>query len=213
MKHTNHITNTYYGSWEKLLELIDQKLDFYIHIFQIFMLLKDCGLRPGYMLDATHPAYLGDQIADHCLATYDPQEPMDSALERCITDKLHENITNMELADLSKAKVENSIWEQFQTESLIRLVWRHADQKLQIPIYLDKTGSTELSDPFLLEVDQGHIQLTQCTLNRVFDMDMGQMDYETYRFRMCRLFQLATEDYGYFAPSYVWLSHRKMKRG
>ena len=211
--HNHNISNTYYGSWEKLLELIDQKLDFYIHIFQIFMLLKDCGLRPGYMLDVTHPAYFSDRIAAHCLATYDPQEPMDCALERCITDELHRNITCMDHADLSKVSMDGTIWELFQLDSLLWLVWRQRDQKLQIPIYLNKVGETELSDPFLLEVENGKLQLTQCTLHRMYDMDLGQLDFETFHFKMLRAFQLATEDYGYFVPAYLWLSHKAMKRG
>ena len=213
MKPINHITNTYYESWEKLLELIDQKLDFYLRIFQIFMLLKDCGLRPGYMLDVTHPAYFSDAVAMHCLATYDPQEPMDPALERCITDKLHWQIECMNNADLCKVRMGECIWEQFSLDALLRLAWRHKDGTLQIPFYLQKETQTGLSDPFLLEVHQGCIRLTQCTHNRLYEINLTQMDIDTFCQQMYRNFQLATEDYGYFVPAFVWLSLRAMKRG
>ena len=212
MKQISHITNTYYESWEKLLELINQKLDFYLHIFQIFMLLKECGLRPGYMLDVNHPAYLSDAIAVHCLTTYDPQEPMDSALERCITDKLHQQIERMNIADLCKVRIDECTWEQFPIDSLLRLAWRHKDGALQIPFYLQKATQTALSDPFLLEVDQGCIRLTQCTNEWQYETDLNQMDFATFVEQMCRNFQLATEDYGYFVPAFVWVSHRAMKR-
>lgn len=212
MKQISYITNTYYESWEKLLKLIDQKLDFYLKIFQIFMLLKECGLRPGYMLDATHPAYFSDQIAAHCLATYDPQESMDSALERCITDKLHQQIECMNCADRCKVRMDEYIWEQFSLDALLRLVWRHKEGALQIPFYLQKETQTALSDPFLLEVDQECIRLIQRTHNRQYEITSTQMEFDTFCQQMYRNFQLATEDYGYFVPAFVWVSHRAMKR-
>jgi hypothetical protein len=204
-KHFITISKTYYGSWEALLELVNQKLDFYIHILPIFTLLKSCGLRPGYMLDHNHPAYFSDEIAQSCLATYDPLEPMDAALERCITDQLHRRITHMENADLSKVRMDERIWEMFLLDDLLRWVWRCRKEALLIPFYLCKRSQTELSIPFLLEAVNGCIRLTQCTCRRQYEAN-AQLDYETFCQQMYHMISLATEDIGHLVPYFVWLS-------
>jgi hypothetical protein len=207
------ITKTCYGSWENLLELIREKLDFYLRIYQIFMLLKDEGLRPGYMLDETHPAYFSDEIARHCLATHDPHESVDSALERCIIDKLHQRFLLMKGADLSKAKMGGCIWEQFPRDALLRLVWRQRGERLAIPCYLQKDSPTQLTEPFTVEVEQGLVRLTRGDVDRQYEVDTTGLDLPDFCREMDRCFRLATEDCGYFAPEYLWLSHRAIQRG
>lgn len=201
----NHISETYYGTWEKLLELIHQKLDFYLRIPFFSELVKDCGLHPIFMLDATHPAYSSDKIAALCLRTYAPAEPMDSALDRCITDQLHRQLSSLERADRSRVKTEEGTWEMYSLDDLLRLAWRNRDRQLAIPFYLRKTGQNRLSDSFLLEVKQGCIRLTECTRRRLYETDTQDTDFEPFCHQMYHFFQLATEDYGCYIPAFVWL--------
>ncbi len=74
------IAGTYYGSRENLLELITRKLEYYRPLLHVFTFLQP---------DEPHPAHFTDEIARHCLATYDPDEPLDHALERSIVRVLH----------------------------------------------------------------------------------------------------------------------------
>ncbi len=207
MQQIIDITKTYYCSWEQLILYITQKLAFYTRISPVFRLLKQCGLRPGYMLDATHPAYFTDEIAAHCLATYDEDEPMDQAMERCIADKLHLHMTRMERTDLTKVKMDDDTWELYSLDSLLRLAWRHRESGTQIPFYLQKESMTELSDPFVLEMGDGCVCLSQRTLDRQYAAELEQMDFEAFCKQVYRFFRLATEHYGYFVPAFVWLSH------
>ena len=89
MQNNVDIAATYYGTWEALLELITRKLAYYMPILHHFKFLQIGGPHPGNFLDPSHPAYFTDEIAGHCLHTYDPEEPLDHALERCIVDLLH----------------------------------------------------------------------------------------------------------------------------
>ena len=209
MKNYYDISDTYYGSWEKLLGLINQKLEFYLQIPRVFILLKLEGLRPENLLDAAHPAYFSDEIARHCMATYDPWEPLDAALERCIVDKLDRQINGMKHADLSKVQMDENIWEMFSLDALLRLVWRQREEHLQIPFYLQKESQTELFDPFKLEAENGCIRLTQCTRSRQYEADAAQLDFDSFCRQMYRFFRLAKEDYGYFVPDFVWLATEK----
>lgn len=209
MKNHDEIINTYYGSWEKLLDLINQKLDFYLQIPRVFALLKLDALRPGNMLDDAHPAYFSDAIARHCLATYEPQESMDSALERCIVHELRRQTTCMKHADMSMVRMDESIWMMFTLEALLRLIWRKREAHLQIPVYLQKESRTKLSALFLLEAENGCVRLTQCTHSRFYEADAAQLDWESFCRQMHCFFRLATEDYGYFVPEFVWLATEK----
>ena len=212
MQNMINIAKTYYGSWEQLLNLLHQKLDFYLHIMQIFLLLQECGLRPAYALDESHPACFTDETARYCLATYDPTEPMDCALERCLTETLHQEIRRMESADMSKVRLDGCIWEQYSLDALLRLAWRQREKGIRIPLYLKKEGADNLSDPFLLQVRDNRVSLTRCSCRRFYDTDLEGLDYETYLQHMHLFFRLATEDCGYTAPEYVWLSHRAIEK-
>lgn len=212
MISTANVADTYYCTWDVLLERIDRKLDFYTRIQPIFQLLLDCGLRPGYMLDDTHPAYLTDAIACRCLDTYDPQEPQDVALERCITELLHQTICRMEKADLSKVRYEGSIWEQFSLDALLRLAWRKRGQKLYIPIWLGKESQTKLTHPFSLEIDGDCVRLSQRTVGRWYDIDTAALDFPGFSQQLRQCFRFATREQGHIVPAYLWISHRKLQK-
>ena len=96
------IADTYYGNRENLLDLIYRKLVFYLPFLRVFTFLKLDGLHPGNLRNAPHIVDFIDQVAEHCLSTYDPQEPANSALERCIVDTLHRNCSGVDGVDPSK---------------------------------------------------------------------------------------------------------------
>ncbi|MBQ8354129.1 MAG: hypothetical protein IJY40_00660 [Oscillospiraceae bacterium] len=78
------VSATYYGSRENLLDLVTQRLMFYRPILGIYTFLNLDELQTG------STARFIRETAEHCLSTYDPQEPLVYALERCIVDKLHQ---------------------------------------------------------------------------------------------------------------------------
>lgn len=202
----------HYGSVEQLFDMLRQMLTPYLQVPQISRIWEICGLRPAYMLDPTHPACLLDAIAAHCLHSYDPDEGDDAALQRCITDLLHQNLSQMEKADQSCVLFDGDIWEQYLLGALQRLVWRQqGGHSLEVPVYLKKDGPEHLSDLFLIQGKGNWAYLIQCAHNRCYEINLVDMDYESFCQRMYRCFQLATEDYGYFVPQYVWLSHANIK--
>ena len=199
---------THYGSVSLLMDMLCRMLMPYLQVPRIVQDWELGGLRPSHMLDVTHPACLVDAMAVHILQSYDPGEGDYAALQRCIVDLLDKNLNQMEAADLSPVQVDGVCWEQYALDSLLRLIWRQQGAcSLAIPFYLQKDGPEQLSDPFLVQVESNRVCLTQRTHNRLYEFTLEDMDYETFLRHMHRCFQLATEDYGYFVPKYVWLSH------
>lgn len=204
MKNPVDISNTCFGSWENLLELIDRKLEYYLPIFHIYDFLKIGGCLSTKVLDPSCPVYFSDAIARRCIATYDPQEPLNSALERCIVDELHHRSIITDDADPEEVQMEEITWQMFPLDALLRLVWRQREQR--IPFYLRKESEGKLSDPFLVEAENGCFRLTQGTHQRLYETDAPLPDFDTFCQKIHRFFRLATEDYGYFVPDFVWLA-------
>lgn len=109
MKKDIHIADTYYGSREALLDMIYGKVTVYLPILRVFLFLKLDGLRPGDLRDAPQIADFTGQVAEYCLATYDPREPVDSALERCIVAALRRNAPGVDDVDPGKLRGTESV--------------------------------------------------------------------------------------------------------
>lgn len=203
----------HYGSWERLLDRIDGKVDYYSRIEPIYKLWEDSGLRPAHILDRAHPAYFSDAIALRCLRTYQPDETDHSALERCMVSQLHETFTLMDKADRSQVQAHGNSWEQYILDSLLRLAWRLQGQEVTIPFYLTRRGDAELADAFRLEVCPNSITLVNCDNQHFYDLPVNaQMTQDYFSLQMHRFFQLATEAQGCFVPTYVWLSPEALVR-
>lgn len=83
MEKNFDISATYYRTLENLLDLVTQKLMFYRPILGIYTFLNLDEFQSG------STALFIRETAAHCLSTYDPREPLNDALERCIVDNLH----------------------------------------------------------------------------------------------------------------------------
>lgn len=198
---------------EILLKMLDRMLAVYLSIPGVFNLFEVCGLRPAYMLDASHPAYITDAMVAHLLATFDPSEEERTALERCMVEQINHYIKLMEAKDLTEAQMDGARWNLYLLDALLRLVWRRRGSCLHIPFYLEKESGSELSDPFCIEVDGTYVRLTHCTSGRNYEIDTKDMDYSDFYREICRRFRFATEDYGYFVPAVVWISYEKLWKG
>lgn len=202
----------HYDGMELLLDMLCSTLLPYLQVPRMAQIWEISGLRPAHMLDVSHPAYLADAMAMRCLQSYDPEEADEVALQRCIVDLLDRNAKLMAAADLSEVEFDGRCWEQYPLDSMLRLIWRHRGSPcLEIPFYLEK-GAKGLRDPFLIQVQGNRLAFIQCIRNRFYEVHVENMDYEAFCQSIFQCFRLATEDYGYFVPKYLWLSPAKNKK-
>ena len=198
---------------EQLIAAICSILIPYLQVPGIVECWEADGLHPLYMLDGNHPAYLPDAIAMRYGKNYEPDEEFRIALEQACVETLHESIRPMQDRNLPAVEFEDALWEQYPLDNLLRWLWRYQGDTLQIPFYLKRDAQDHLCDPFLAALHGSEVELIQRTCGRCYEMDLEELDYEAFCREMHRRFQLATEDYGYFVPEYVWLSHAKQKKG
>ena len=196
----------HYGSWEQLLALVEGKVAFYAQLRPTRDMMAHGLLRPAYICDPTHPAYFSDEIALRCLRSYDPQESDHAAMERCMANLLHESMEKLEAADPSPVMLDGYCWEQYLTDSLLRLAWRQRRIPCRRTFYLKKEGENALADSFELTATEASVTLTRSANGRPYEFFWEQLvSYEAFFEALCQAFRLATEEDGYFVPTFLWL--------
>ena len=164
------------------------------------------GMHPDEITDAFDPAFVSDAIADHCISSFERDEDDRCAIDNSLTYQLHHDITLMEHADLTAVHMDDNNWLQYALHSLLRLVWRTRNIHAKISFYLTKESDTQLRDKFIIENADGMTVLLECSHGRVYEIENDEFDnYADFENACRKNFMLATEDYGYFAPQYVWL--------
>lgn len=202
-----------YGGMDQLMAKVNAMLEDYLRSMDIFLALRACGMRPLYMLRVKSPAYISDAIAQRCLEDFDPTESEEDALLRCILEEIRLRTPQMVSMVQHRVKFHSCLWTQYPLESLLRLVWRHRQQSFSLPFYLWNTDFENLSGAFRMEIrqeeGQSFVILVEENHLRTYDLCCTDLSFAAFCQWAERNFRLATEDYGYFVPTCIWLQEKE----